>query len=758
MFKHEKIQRLDDFFTDMGNRSAKGAYFYRINSYNEEIDSFVRKYYEAARRTGVVIEGRIPNPDEKNLAYYREIMGDQFIMSQEFITQSIKKWLPRMNDYQTITVSLSIYELLLSLQKAGKNENMLKNAYIKFMCWMYYKFERVLSALGENNVPKVLYEGTVSNYELLLLAVLSTAGCDIVLLQYAGDQNYLNVDPTSIYSDAYVTPNGRPFPEGYSIKQVREEKQKQVQMESLYGPKPEHVICTNAWIQGKLLEDIKEPIMARGDDPNLIYNCFARINGVEDKLTYVNELFQMYLALKNGKRKVVVVEGHIEKPATDEIAKIKRGNYATSEQMLKDLTTNFRIVSNPELQKLLSKAFLDVMIEECKNPQNTLNKLLNKAVTLLCYINRYQAQLFGNWKPPEVGCFIFLGVCENDTESMFMKILSNLPTDVLILNPSLQKKCLLEDKMLFEVNYPEGLNVDRFPVDDTKIQMGTAAFHAERELDQIMYQNSGIYRNQQYQKARAVYLQTMYEEIDILWREDLKYRPNFGVTDNVVNIPVVFAKVSGVKDGQLQPYWYSIRKLITEDTFLIQKAPYIEPGSANPMKAYSTEFFKNGRLQRDKIKNHPNYPYAFLREEMQNHMLDKLQQLIEQKLIKGTFENGMEYTIVATVMNLPKEIVRMIQKFDFTKSNPKIVYINTAETVISIEDAIMIAFLSMVGFDVAFFVPTGYQNVERHYNTKIMEEHQIGDYLYDLQVPDLMSISLDTRLKSWRDKIFKRGT
>ena len=52
---------------------------------------------------------------------------------------------------------------------------------------------------------------------------------------------------------------------------------------------------------------------------------------------------------------------------------------------------------------------------------------------------------------------------------------------------------------------------------------------------------------------------------------------------------------------------------------------------------------------------------------MQEFMLDKLQSLIEQKLIKGIGENGTEYTVIAQVLNLPKDIVRMIQKFDFTK-------------------------------------------------------------------------------------------
>ena len=285
--------------------------------------------------------------------------------------------------------------------------------------------------------------------------------------------------------------------------------------------------------------------------------------------------------------------------------------------------------------------------------------------------------------------------------------------------------------------------------------MGTAAYHAERELDDLMYQDTGIYRNQQYAKASSVTLQTMYEEIQILWKEELKYRPNFSTENGIVTLPVIFAKVSGVKDGMVPKYWSSVKDLMTEDTFVVKSVPYIDPTAPNPMKMYATEFFKNGRVQKKKIKEHASYPYSFLREEIQEHILDKLQLLLDTRAIKGTFENGTEYTITATVLNLPKEIVRLIQKFDFTKKNPKLIYFNTGEKMISLEDSILTAFLNLVGFDVVFFVPTGYQNIEKHFNKRLMEEHQIGEYVYDLQVPNMALVPSGTR-PSWRDKIFRR--
>ena len=289
------------------------------------------------------------------------------------------------------------------------------------------------------------------------------------------------------------------------------------------------------------------------------------------------------------------------------------------------------------------------------------------------------------------------------------------------------------------------------------MKIGTVAYHAERDLDTLMYQDTGMYRNQQYGKANVINLQTMYEEIRILWDQELKYRPGFSTVDGVVNIPVIFAKVSGVKDGLVAPYWVSIKELITDDTILIKNVPYISSTAANPMKAYAAEFYKNGKLQKNKIKNHPKYPYEILREDMQEFMLDKLQSLIEQKLIKGIGENGTEYTVIAQVLNLPKDIVRMIQKFDFTKKNPKIVYINTGESVISLEDSILIAFLNLIGFDIIFFVPTGYQSIEKHFNKTLMEEHQIGEYKYDMQVPDFNSVVGEKKKTTWKERLFGGG-
>lgn len=757
MFEHQSITQLHDFFVNLNDRQPKGVYFYRINGYNEEVARFIRRYYENAARRGVIIEGKIPNPDEKNLSYYKEIMGMRFQPDIDFISESLKKWLPRMNDYQRKSVATSMYHTLQGLKLAGKNDNMIKNAYVKFMCWLYYKFERIVSQLGTEEVPKILYEGEISSYELLLISILSGAGCDVVLLQYRGDEGYLKSDPASAMSRLLSLTEMKPFPPYFDLRYIRKTIQEELNMERLYGRRPQYTNCTNAWMEGKPLEDFKKPPSLRGDKEGFYYNGYCRIRGVEDKLTYVNDLYRFYLELKNEERLIAVASEKIEVPTMQEISSIRRRNYSSLEQMLSDLSSNLQYSANPELERIMVKAFVDVLFAESKQEDKNINKLTNKAVYLLCWLKRYQESLFSNWKLPQIGVFIYMGGCNNENEALFMRFLSRLPVDVLILQPNLNRTCQLEDELLYEVNHPVSMGVTSFPTEHSEVQVGTAAYHAERELDTLLYQDSGIFRDHQYTKANSVNLQTMYEEIKILWKEELKYRPNFSVVDDIVNLPVIFSKVAGVKDGDVRQYWASIKELLTEDTLVVRRGSYIDALKPNPMKAHSVDFWKYNRLQKSKIKADPNYPYGMLREDVQEHILDKLQLLIESKVIKGTFENGMEYKIIATILNLDKEVVRMIQRFDFTKINPKLIYFNTGEELITMEDSIFVAFLNLVGFDVVFFVPTGYQSIEGHFNKKIMEEHQIGTYVYDLEVPDLKTVSTPSRPRSWRDRLFGRG-
>ncbi|MBE5871690.1 MAG: hypothetical protein E7294_10580 [Lachnospiraceae bacterium] len=755
VFEHKQIQSLEDFFLQLHSRAEKGVFFYRINGYSEPVRQFISRYYDMALKKGVVIEGKLPNPTEQNLSYYREIMGMDFKLNIGFITAALKKWLPRMNDSQRANVAAAILDTLTQLGQKGKTESMLQNAYIKFMCWLYYKFERIVNQLGEDDVPKILYEGAVTNYELLLFCVLSKAGCDIVLLQYQGDENYQKLDAASFYSDALHTEGLQPFPTDFSLKKIREEARRSMERERLYGPGSVWNGCINTWMDGNVLEEIRKEPSSRGSEAGVYYNALIRMDGAQDKLTYADELYRFGQDLKAAKRHTVIVDHALKKPDTTEILGIRRGNYADAVQMITGLSSNISFPADPELQKLMHRAFVDIFLEKASG-QTNLNRLISQAVTLLCWLKRYESSLFTGLHLPQISCFILYGGCHDESEALFLRFLARLPVDVLILTPKPDETDCLKDNNLCEIHFSETVSLEHFPQESSQVKIGTVAYHAERELDSLMYQDTGLYRQQQYSKANIIQLQTIYEEIRLLWDEELKYRQSFSVTDGTVNLPVIFARVSGIKDRDLNSYWGSVKELLTEDTLFLSKFPYIDRTIPNPVKQHAVEFYKNGRLLKDKIRNHTCYPYGILREETQELILDKLQLLLQQKLIKGIGENGTEYTVIATVLNLPKEIVRLIQKFDLTKKNPKLVWVNTTEDIMDLEDTIMVMFLHLLGFDILFFIPTGYRNIEKYMEHSSMEDHQIGEYMYDLQMPDLNRLVVKTKKKSLGERLFGR--
>ena len=525
-FKHMKIQSLDDFFVPLSGRSEKGIYFYRFNKTSDKIDEFIYKYYNAARKSGVVIDGKIGNPAESNLSYYQEIMGRDFQMSMGFISDALKKWLPRMRAIQRENIAGAIYDVLDGLRRSGKNENMLKNAYIKFMCWLYYKFEGVVEQMNGENIPKIFFVGDIVGYEFMLINILADAGCDVVFVQPHGDVSYLKVDENLEKSFEYVGENGaaeqnmvREFAADFSIKSMLENHDFKAQRENGQGtvslqaevqrakshrmgipqsggvqeirsygavnsqaevqraksqetiklqsggqetkshgtggsqvdvqniqrqesgipqaeekstkslqnkkslnikvqsteadninsmadrggsqPKISYKVstrnCTNVWIEGNGLDDFLQPAGVRKDRFRKLYenerrtekvnnvenvqnlhnirniennlgngmfsadnaqgygadkdkiflNCYVRIKGVWDKLTYENELYQFYLSLKAMKRNVVVISELIPKPDVDEIAKIRRGNYRDVFQLVKGLELNINFTAFP---------------------------------------------------------------------------------------------------------------------------------------------------------------------------------------------------------------------------------------------------------------------------------------------------------------------------------------------------------------------------------------------------------------------------
>ncbi|ONI38647.1 hypothetical protein AN639_06795 [Candidatus Epulonipiscium fishelsonii] len=284
----------------------------------------------------------------------------------------------------------------------------------------------------------------------------------------------------------------------------------------------------------------------------------------------------------------------------------------------------------------------------------------------------------------------------------------------------------------------------------------TIAFQKQNEFYQNMSDENIVFKSHQYKYANSVPLQTIYEEISLLWNTEPKYRENFKVEGDTVTIPVLFAKISGVAEASMAKYWTNIRKLCTADTIVIKDLPFVKIEKS--FKLNVENFYRNGILHREKIKIDKHYPFGLLRLDMQEHILNKMEALLEGNLIIPKFDDlttkqnlyslfsqffskpksppVIEHIIISTILNLDKEVLKYLQEFDFGKFNPKVIYINTSQRQITLQDSIVLMFLSLLGFDILFFVPTGYASIENYFTQGILE-HQVGKYVYDAKAPNI---------------------
>ena len=737
IYEHTRLIQLDDFFKKRTKRSGANVYFYRISGYNSEIGRFIGSFCEAAEMRGIVIDSKLPPPDNEALLHYENVIGRGFSTAEDFFVRSMVNWLPKLEPVRRRRLARSVYNTINIMSARGLSETELRNSFIKFMCWIYRDFRLPVSHLGEEDLPKILCEGAPDLDELMMLNIISDAGCDVVLLLYDGEERYLAADPASEISDTLVIAGMRAFPEGYSLKALRAGRADELRRYR-EGRTFIYSACTNQWSSSGALESIAVPPAQRGGDHRRFYNIFMRVHGVADRGTYLRDLYDIYSGLKRSGRGVVAVSGSIPEPTNAESMKLRGGTYENAEQLISEMAAKIQYGLEPGLQWLMANSFTKIMKERAS--VCGLRELCSDGIHLVCWLTRYMTELFPAWQMPQVGAFILMGGCKTVQQAMFLRLLADLPTDVLILVPRYEMNCCLTDPRLMTEEHTDFLEADRFPTDPSMARVGTAAYHAERELDSLLYEDSGLYRDRQYKRANSITLKTMYEEIGIFWKEELKYRPNFSIDGDTVNMPVVFSKISGVKDGDIDEYWESIFYMMTPDTVLVSHAPYASRQNDPDLERSCRRFLDRGQLRKDVILNDPAFRYRYLRPETQEYMLDKLQQLLDSRVIRGTFAgSGKEFRVIEAVLGMDEYIVRMIQNFDFTKLNPKFIYIQSGESQASFEDAVMAAYLNLIGFDVAFFVPTGYQSVERFYATPMMEEHQAGEYLYDLSAPDLKS-------------------
>ena len=196
------IEELERCFLPLDGREPPEPCFFRIIGRDGagRIPALLERCRSQARLDGAWIRDGIPNPGEPEIARFLDAVGPRFAPNRALIERHMTVWLGQLRPEPRRSLSAALLDALALLRAQGANDSVLRNTYIKFMCWFRGPLGRVMTGLGRPAPPKLLFEGNISRHEVLLLRLLHRAGCDVWYVHPGSEGPYQKADPGGRFS------------------------------------------------------------------------------------------------------------------------------------------------------------------------------------------------------------------------------------------------------------------------------------------------------------------------------------------------------------------------------------------------------------------------------------------------------------------------------------------------------------------------------------------------------------------------------
>ena len=460
--------------------------------------------------------------------------------------------------------------------------------------------------------------------------------------------------------------------------------------------------------------------------------CAALVGTLADGDQYNNLLYTITDNLKGTDKTVIFKDTPFANPAPDETRVFAGIDRSDRDKMIDGICSRISVPGDSLRTSLASAAFRDMLTHS-----NTATGILfNHAVKLASWFHRCVGvpQIKNGIR--DIPVMLYYGnITEAELKVVHMLCCSGF--DAIVISPDKQVLTLINEgnfrsqMQVFELE--ASAPVQPYPTKLLKAKVSTVAYNAERELDDILYGSDTMFRDFQFSDLESNVLRTTYDEIDVLWHTRSQYRSGFSVKNGRVNVPVFFAKIDGVPDGDLSAYWESIREKLSPMTLLTVKAPSYD-GNIEAQLHKFDPYHDGHHVFAEKLKGSRMNNYGFLSDSLQQLIIGKIQETFDSGYLLIDDRECLAQ-IMFVAMNLDRNILRILQKYDFTKDIPKFIVIDAIEDTFSMRECIQLVFLSMLGFDILVYAPTGYRDLETFVSPKAYENHRMNEFKYNVTVP-----------------------
>lgn len=674
-----------------------------INVFDDVNSGNIEDIQQFYKQADLKIEGKFESPSFNDAQLLRTSLEDM----GEFNEQNIVKHLTTYANLKNSVAKTIASNLESELMTVVPSKSAIKSNYGKLAFWMKTLFKDVLN----EEVNSIYIKNTPTKHELYMIYIASKISNHIVIIDYSYDNRAYK-----LYNN--ITPN--------------------------ISGTIEHL---------KLVDkdniDLDKAIsMLDGDLQGVTPGSKIIIIGEDLGFKLNTALVNLEKQVTNGERpSIMLLKEGIIKPTFDESSKIAKPTATSIDQLVKQIgihmfkgDENFKVKAVDFIKKEIS---LEV----------SLGKAINRLVTFICMYNRYRLNES-------------ILVCYGEIDKLsdtYIKFISEIKITTVVID-TLGNSCRsINSNEWVQIDTGNKVEYHKFP---TIVISNTVAYTASREMDTVMYngQTQGLYRDRQYNSCNVVTLQSTFDEISILWKQDNTVKPSFESTSLSVTVPVFYTKLSGAPSN----YEQVLGKLVTKHTVVYYHTYELDRHNPTTMKIHhlvninGTMFkeqklmYKNGKLDIEAIMGYATFTYKHLDTALQYHILSKIDTLIKDNWIEHPNMSTEEFidTVLNTCLNLKKQIQQEMQWYDYTKQSPKLIVICQDESILTIEQSIIITLLHLCGWDIVIAVPTCYNILGGNIKFAEIQNHIIGEPRFDTNIKELKPTVVEEKKKGFFNRLF----
>ncbi|MGX9758615.1 YceG family protein [Clostridioides difficile] len=471
---------------------------------------------------------------------------------------------------------------------------------------------------------------------------------------------------------------------------------------------------------------------------------FISYIGLEDEILYNLEIFKTKQNI-DSRKDIALFTDAIANPSDFDIINYFKNGLKNYKNSTEDI--DISILGFEEIDYKIKQAIDRVLKEEEKDFTNDRVKQ-NFIVKIMAWIKTYIGALDINKNDaPKI---IFYGDIKKH-EVYLLLILYLAGFDVLYLNPNsksnisilnlekykieLEEANIIEENVSFEDRVVSGEKIDKGSVK----KAFTVGAEASKRISEELLNDSGFIKPWQLQdrKIKSLLLSSTIDEISIYWNQPLKLRPGFKFNDTIVETPVFFSKINGIYNDKNEYIKFLDLLRDSESSTFVEFNGDIDRFSKEfTREAFSLSFVLNskGIIDKNSVLNNKEYSISTLALNQQIMILEKVEELIEGNMFLNGLSGEDKIKGLFTVLHMDKRLVHMMNNFDYSLINPKLVIYMYKSIMFDKEVVFLMLLLSKIGFDIIILSPGGENNIENVINNQLIDIHRLDKMVYDLRL------------------------